>query len=443
MSNIALVVLDTLRKDAFDMHFDWLPGRKFENAFSTANWTSPANGSMFTGEYPSEIGVHAKSPSLDVDGNVLPEQLQKGGYRTRCWTANPNISPNRQWDRGFNEFIGASKLMTGDEDIVDWSKFSYSDNKLTTRVGKYWSALSKCYHSEYDTWQSLWNGIAYARGGTEAINNVPDSGASVIEDLVSQRSFGTDEFLYLNLMEAHTPYYTPIGFDGPNPDDKITVTIKDSLGIDSPRDGTVQAYYDTCKYLSTVYREIFKELSSSFDYVITVADHGEMLGESDVWNHTYGLFPEITHVPLVISGKDLTGRTDAMVSHLDIYQTVLAMADINGQSRGRNLLELGEGKPVLTEYHGLIPVAVQRLEKENISQKLIDTYDLRLSGIGVPPRYYGHETIDGYSGEGKPVQSPKDVLAEIKKSISERKITENDHEMSEEVVDRLDDLGYV
>lgn len=71
--NVAVVVLDTLRKDAFDRHFEWLPGLQFDNAWSSSHWTVPAHGSMFTGKYPSETGVHAKNVLLDCEQPVLAE----------------------------------------------------------------------------------------------------------------------------------------------------------------------------------------------------------------------------------------------------------------------------------------------------------------------------------------------------------------------------------
>lgn len=443
MTNIALVVLDTLRKDAFDRYFDWVPGRRFENAYSTANWTSPAHASMFTGQYPSELGVHAKSPSLDVDIDVLPELLSRVGYRTRCWTANPNISPDRNWDRGFDEFIGASKLLSGSDDVVDWSSFSPSESAKFGRFAKYSEAISECFRSEYDTWQSLRTGLSYFRGGVEAIDQIPDDGASWIRDKIFETDFGEDEFLFLNLMEAHTPYYTPPKFEGPNRENAVTVTIKHSLGLESPPDGTADAYLDASQYLATVYRDIFDELQTEFDYVVTVSDHGEMLGESETWNHTYGLFPEITHIPLVISGDGLEGQTEEIVSHLDLHQTLLDFANIEGHSRSRNLLDVSHGEPVLTEYHGLIPVAMRRLEDENISHELLSEYDARLSGVAIPPSYYGHETKDGYCSEGTAKEDPTEVLDQLRDSILERTVEAINEEMSEEVIDRLDDLGYV
>jgi arylsulfatase len=398
---------------------------------------------MFTGKYPSEVGVHAKSPSLDVDEDVLPEQMSNAGYQTRCWTANPNIAPSRRWDRGFDEFIGASKLMSGSDDVVDWSSFSPSDSSLLGKYSKYLEAMSECFRSEYNTLKSLRDGISYVRSGSEGIEGVPDSGASSIRDRLRETKFGKDEFLYLNLMEVHTPYYTPTEFSGPNRDKAITVNIKNSLGLESPPVETVEAYLNASQYLSSIYKEIFDMLDSSFDYVVTVSDHGEMLGESDIWNHTYGLFPEIVHIPLVISGRNLDGHSNATVSHLDVHKTLLSLAGINYQSRGRNLLGDPKGKPVLTEYHGLIPVAVRRLKEENVSSETIDTFDSRLSGVAMPPSYYGHETNGGYASSGDSDKNPEEVISSLRGSISEQSIKTEGTEMSEEVIDRLDDLGYV
>ena len=80
--NVAVVVLDTLRRDRFREYFDWLPGQFYSRAFSTSHWTVPAHASLFTGKYGSELGVTAKSPSLDCDEITLPEALSAAGYRT-------------------------------------------------------------------------------------------------------------------------------------------------------------------------------------------------------------------------------------------------------------------------------------------------------------------------------------------------------------------------
>jgi len=145
----------------------------------------------------------------------------------------------------------------------------------------------------------------------------------------------------------------------------------------------------------------------------------------------------------VISGEGLTGQTDGIVNHLDVHRTLLDLADIDAPSRGRNLFEITDGKSTLTEYHGLIPVAVRRLEEQNTSQEILETYDCRLSGVAVPPDYYGHETSDGYTGSGDAKNDPRTVMADLRESMSELSVEGDGPEMSEEVIDQLDDLGYV
>lgn len=63
--NVAIVLLDTLRRDSSDEHFDWLPGGRYKSTWSTSHWTVPAHGTLFTGKYPTETGVRIKSPALD------------------------------------------------------------------------------------------------------------------------------------------------------------------------------------------------------------------------------------------------------------------------------------------------------------------------------------------------------------------------------------------
>ncbi len=65
--DIALVVLDTLRKDYFEEEFEWLhsTGTYFDNGWSTSHWTIPAHASLFSGRYACEIGTGAKKSAFD------------------------------------------------------------------------------------------------------------------------------------------------------------------------------------------------------------------------------------------------------------------------------------------------------------------------------------------------------------------------------------------
>jgi len=52
-----------------------------------------------------------------------------------------------------------------------------------------------------------------------------------------------------------------------------------------------------------------------------------LLGEyHGMWNHVDGIYPELTHVPLAISG--LKENCDLTVSILDLYTTILELAEV-------------------------------------------------------------------------------------------------------------------
>jgi arylsulfatase A-like enzyme len=101
MSKIALVVLDTLRKDAFDNHFDWLPGARFDRAWSTSHATVPSHASLFTGLYPSETGVYGTGEMFDFPSQSLAELLSESGIQSDGFSCNPFISDTFGFTRGF------------------------------------------------------------------------------------------------------------------------------------------------------------------------------------------------------------------------------------------------------------------------------------------------------------------------------------------------------
>lgn len=149
MASVALVVLDTLRKESFDRHFDWLPGLRFESAWSTSAWTVPVHGTLFTGLYPSEAGVYAKAEALDYEGPVLAERLSQKGCTTRAFSANAYVSPPFDFDRGFDVFETNWRGRWGRDDVFEWGEFiSKTQGEGPTR---YLRALYECVTGDVDT----------------------------------------------------------------------------------------------------------------------------------------------------------------------------------------------------------------------------------------------------------------------------------------------------
>jgi arylsulfatase A-like enzyme len=105
--NVVLVVMDTARADAFE---PWgaasgtTPsvtqlaslGRGQARVRSTANWTVPGHGSLFSGEQSRTLGLgQVRGDTMSCAGQIgavrhrwLPEVLRRQGYATSAVSAN-------------------------------------------------------------------------------------------------------------------------------------------------------------------------------------------------------------------------------------------------------------------------------------------------------------------------------------------------------------------
>ncbi|WP_265108319.1 sulfatase-like hydrolase/transferase [Halosolutus halophilus] len=459
MTNVALVILDTLRDDAFEEHFDWLPGRRFDRAWSTSHWTVPAHASLFTGRYASEVGVYAGAQTFDCPERLLAERLRSAGYTTRAFSANPNLSPVFDADRGFDQFELSWRLEHHGEDLFDWDGFIAETREHGPE--RYAIALKEVLLGDSRTLPSLKHGAKLKLRDTPLARHVEhvDDGASTALELVRDAAFGDDEFLFLNLMEAHSPYDPPPEWKTVDVDvDGLAASLGEPT--DDPAD-LERAYDDCVRYLSHVYERIFASLRESFDVIVTVSDHGELLGEHGGWEHLSGIYPELARVPLSIydardgAVEDVT-HDDRSVSLMDVHETVLAAADLESDpdARGRDLtdpdrLESADrngsddgfrGCEVLVEYHGLPERHLDALRRNGFED--LEYRTRWLDGIALGD-YFGYETFDGFEEWGEPpYEDPRARLRDLVDALDRRTDVEEDRELDESVMRQLEDLGY-
>jgi len=448
MTSVAVVVLDTLRKDAFDEHFDWLPGVSFSNAWSPSSWTVPVHGSLFCGRYPGELGIYANAETLDYDGRVLPERFADAGYRTRAFSANAYVSPAFDYDRGFETFETSWRGARRDPDVVDWADIiSETQGQGPSR---YLRALHHVLTSDKDTLRSLKFGLRIKAKdlGIERLAGA-DSGAAQVRENLRATDFGDAEFYFCNLMEAHSPYDPPA--------DYRTVDLTDyphleyTLSADEPPidPATIrQAYDDSVRYLADIYEDIFAELAASFDYVVTLGDHGELFGEGGAWAHCHGVHPALVHVPLSIyRSREESTTVDTMVSLLDVHRTVLELADLDApESRGQHLLDDPQSREALVERYGFTDTKLKKLRTAGFSEGRIADFDVSLRGLVAPEAFYGWQSVDGFRDNG--AEGPDDPEARLDALVSDLDLVtpderpETETAVDDAVMDRLEDLGY-
>jgi len=439
MQNVALVVHDTLRKDAFEDHFGWLPGTRFENARSPSHWTAPVHASMFSGQYPSEIGVGRQSPSLEEPNTVLVELLNEGGYTTRAFSANAFLSRRYGYDRGFDHFECPRDMMPFNCDVTDFRSVSRKHSGAL----KYLKSFSKAVTDDSRIYPTLQYGLFSFLDSRDIGPSQEDAGAKEALQFIRESNFGNNEFLFMNLDEVHGPYDPPAEYDMTDFTDMPGLPATMSEEWINGQLAT-SAYEDCVHYASDIYEEMFEVLREDFDYIITLSDHGELFGEYGVYQHDYGLYPELTHVPLSIySGSDERDCISKTVGLIDIFQTILSIADISYESRGQSLLNDVNSKPYLSEYHGIpIEYKYDKLCRE-YGEEAVAEYDAPLRAIATPDGRYGYETHKGFETEGD--AAGDDLQTELETMVPDVGYLTGKSgrtETDETVLDHLEDLGY-
>lgn len=438
MTNVALVVLDTLRKDSFDEHFDWLPGTRFENAWSTSHWTVPAHASLFTGRYGSEVGVHAGSKSFDCPEQSIAERLREEGYSTRAFSCNINISRNWKFDRGFDDFNGNWRVRSVQGDIFDWDLFISETRDMG--ASRFPLAVWRILRGDCDTISSLRHGARLKMRDIGFGPDTKDDGAQEALSYIKSTDFGDGEFFFLNLMETHAPYNPPEEYQTVEPPEVngLNATIGEE-GYDDVH--IKQSYEDCTTYLSDIYKQIFEQLKDDFDYIITASDHGEMLGEYSVYEHMYGLYPQLTNVPIVVSGPNIeTESRSETVSILDVHETVAACAGIETDGRGRNLMgELNSGI-FLTEYHTLSQVHYNSLLNAGYTD--VEYLMGELAGFASEGFYCCETFDDGFLEFGDYEGDARKTLTRMVGEVDKREVGDADEQIDESTMKHLKDLGY-
>jgi arylsulfatase len=434
MPSIAVIILDSLRKDTFDQYFDWLPGIRFENAWSPSHYTVPVHASLFTGSYPSEIGVHAKNETLDTSNPVLTEKLQGNGYTVRGFSENFLFSPVNDFDRGFDDFVPGGRAKLIRPGIFSWKK-AISDSDANGFIRDL-SIVTKCIRSDCRTVESLrygWN-----------LKHDSFDGVGELFDMVNSGSVDSDEFLIANLMQTHIPYTPPSSYRTADAEFKVPEEDSNSvLGGNGDYSGHRTLYENCAQYLSDKYRSLFKMLADKFDFVITLSDHGELFGEHQAIKHWYGVFPELTKVPLVLyKGNDEVRECTDLVSLLDVHKTIVNITGINMESRGCDL-RCPDRSACLTEFNGIRSERIQNMHERGISEADISAHDRVLRGIALEPSYYAYETTKGFveTGTAGP-EDPMNIMEREIDSLETMDIENSDNEISEEVRQHLEDLGY-
>jgi arylsulfatase A-like enzyme len=330
MRNVALIVLDTVRKDVFDEESKVLKEMADidVNCFASSSWTVPSHGSMFTGDVPSEHGVHSYSPDYDQiwSGSFLNEiPHQKIGLSTNGW-----ISPDFSFDDPFDKFLhfhGSHELVPGGADIIG----KYDGNGSPLRYLCFFKeARGKMLESFIN---GAWVKFSHLSKGT-VFPKMGDYDARRLKrealEMISEEPY----FVFMNFIDAHGPHENLFRYKENHVPNSWTSTSESVLDLNENPDPDYfrqyrKLYHSSISYLDREVGKLVKRLVKDDTTVIITSDHGEGLGyPNGVFGHK-GLSQSLVNVPFLIINSPEKDDVD-LYSHLDLPSLILGL--INGRT---------------------------------------------------------------------------------------------------------------
>ncbi|WP_276300056.1 sulfatase-like hydrolase/transferase [Halorussus lipolyticus] len=447
--NLGLVVLDTLRYDVYDDvmgDLSSLADHTFERTYSTSRWTVPAHASLFTGLYPSEVGVGARSRHLTTSRRTLAERLAGEGYDTVALSNNIHIDSFFDFDRGFETLHRGPALEDrpeADRSDFDWEAlFSRLDGSRFRNLRAAWEIL----HSDADLLPTLRTAVEMYRSApvNEATNDV-----SWAFDAMKQVAPADDQFLFANLMACHYPYDPPGEYADCEPLNvpPYELTLRENPVTDDEHARQWESYRGAARYLDDELPNLLADVD--WDMLFVVSDHGELFGEHDLRGHEYGVYDELVRVPAVAIGNEVpAGTTTEVTSLLDVHRTLLETAgvDVPDDVRGRNLFEDDlTDREVYAESSGCGHYSP---DATGLAAKIPASWDdphylLMTDDAAFRVDKDGERAFDPETDEEIP-----DRADDLRERVEALRESRGDHageaggEVTDEIADRLEHLGY-
>lgn len=469
--NIIFIVMDTARAKNFPFHgYDrntapFLNKLKeesvvYKSAYSQHIWTLPSHTSIFNSEYGKDHG--ALSENFRLRENITLAEIKSNGFETHAISNNKWISEEFGWGEGFDDFYNFNDDFPFDNDNELWNSFSERDSQGWTdslKLGKYFDYVSKCLKN--GDIKQLINGLYYLLNHRYHIG---DSGASrtnrKFRELYSQNK---SEFFFMNYVEPHGPYRPQRSYrrefvpEDANKEELFKNehylahhALNGDIDIGQRQLDIQEALYDAeILYLDNRLKELYQylEKKDALDntYLIITSDHGEYFGEHDLYRHNGGLYPEATHVPLLIRHPD--GRNKEVEEPVELKNLGKFIRDI---SQGDDV-EIETSKYVFSEYYrGYTSSLEERLEVDRPEcleyQAGIQDGSHFLRMTESSEEFWNknkHEKIGEETDKRKQMrENLKEKFGEVIEN-PENYISNEEKEVDEEVKEQLKKLGYM
>jgi len=430
--NIIILSVDTLRADSLRAYDPSAParptmdrlaqqGRVFGRAYSTAPWTLPAHVSLFTGLYPAQHGVVDHKHAMG-DVSSFVETLRAKGYQTIGFADGGYVSGDYGFSRGF-------------EIYDDWhDEKSAAPPKALPRGGK----------RHFDTKQNPFDrASAFLAGRTDS----------------------RPLFLFAHTYAVHD-YFRSWSPEQPGNEAQPTPESKSKLQcllgvascssekwreLESAYEGGIDAFDQA---LGAFLELIERSLGGSNTFVILLSDHGESFDPVRNRIHHGGrLHRDQLQVPLFVAGPGVKpGRSEELVSLVDVHGTVLELAGVAGDTKhdGRSFVPALFAKPIEGGRDAIFASDHFYFWQSGRRRTVLMPSEEPLTAARIDSRYWYVKDLYGeelYATQDAEQRKPlAELLKQRQNPSRQTEATRNkptSFEPSEELVEQLRALGYV
>lgn len=364
--NVLLITIDALRGDHLELRGysrETAPelselasrGVYFKNAVAQAPLTIPSLLMIMTGKL-------FYNDSIPDDMKTVAEILKSRGYATAAFVRNPLIElDHRGIDRGFDTFYCPEK----------------SSGSWTTEAE--FKALAEAQLYAHDL------------RAEELLRQA--------EGWLEKSPAGQPFFLWVHLFDPHDPYYPPSPYDAHFDQDyegTVDGDVRRTYESENPIWGKVEknpppddmkhiiALYDgEIRYTSAQVGAFLKNLETAGldkrTLIVVSSDHGESLGEHNLWGHGLSVYEPETLIPLimVLPGRIPKGKVVSQpVEAIDIVPTVLSLIGKEkdgNQFSGKDVADLMKDGTAVDERAGAFARWKDQKSYRTERWKLVDT----------------------------------------------------------------------
>ena len=445
--NVLLVVLDTVRTDHLSVYgYPWpttprlealaARGVVFDDCTAQSSWTMPSMISLMTGRpiFRSVWRVPDEVP-------LLAESFDAAGYATAGFVANSVLATDAGFDRGFEAYAVREKnRRQWDAPDVTGRALAFLEQRDARPFFLWLHYLDP--HAPYAPPELPWLRTAddllqpFEREAMQAgIARAPESEQARLVAQLPQAASAIDRY------------------------DGELAALDASLG--------------------RVLDALAGQGLDDDTYVVVVGDHGETLfrrpqhpartAELAAWRarqgqpvqledyvkkeHNTYVYEELVRTPFIVAGPGLAAprRSDALVSNLDVFPTLLGLCGLDdraargGQGWGRDLSdELRAGAPVPSAPFVTSSTDAMMAAKLPDGRKLIVPYPEQRSAWGFDIEWFDLET-DPHELRPLPLDADAERLLERLRGFRQGGpfVRWSEQVLDEDTIGRLRELGYI